>query len=90
MALAEGDGPKHVDSRLTLGFLALHNDQVWISTAIGFARLLYGRHAVIDLVGLVRIPPAQPKARWVRHDHINVVLAVPRQLLLPLGKNNCR
>ena len=25
VTLAEGDGPRHVDSRLTLGFLALHN-----------------------------------------------------------------
>ena len=38
-------------------------------------RLLYGRRAKVDLVDLVRFPPAPPKRRWVRRAHLDAVLA---------------
>ena len=38
-------------------------------------RLLYGRRAAVDLIDLVRFPPAQPKPRWVQRTDIDAVLA---------------
>ena len=38
-------------------------------------RLLYGRRAAVDLIDLVRFPPAPPKPRWVHRTHIDAVLA---------------
>ena len=42
---------------------------------IHLVRLLYGRRAAIDLIDLVRFPPAAPKPRWVRRSHLDAVLA---------------
>ncbi len=42
---------------------------------IHLVRILYGRRAAVDLVDLVRFPPAPPKPRWVQRTHIDAVLA---------------
>ncbi len=42
---------------------------------IHLVRLLYGRRAAVDLIDLVRFPPAPPKPRWVRRNHLDAVLA---------------
>ena len=42
---------------------------------IHLVRLLYGRRAAVDLIDLVRFPPAPPKPRWVPRTHIDAVLA---------------
>ena len=42
---------------------------------IHLVRLLYGRRADVDLIDLVRFPPAPPKPRWVQRTHIDAVLA---------------
>ena len=42
---------------------------------IHLVRLLYGRRAAVDLIDLVRFPPAPPKPRWERRSHLEAVLA---------------
>ena len=37
-------------------------------------RLLYGRRAAVDLIDLVRFPPAPPQPRWVHRSHLDAVL----------------
>ena len=42
---------------------------------IHLVRLLYGRRAAVDLIDLVRFPPAPPKPRWVHRAQIDAILA---------------
>ena len=42
---------------------------------IHLVRLLYGRRAAVDLIELVRFPPAPPQPRWVQRTHIDAILA---------------
>lgn len=53
---------------------------------IHLVRLLYGRRAAVDLVDLVRFPPAPPQPRWVQRTHIDAVLAQ----LMPGSKTRVR
>ncbi len=41
---------------------------------IHLVRLLYGRRAAVDLIDLVRFPPAPPQPRWVHRSHLDAVL----------------
>lgn len=41
---------------------------------IHLVRLLHGRRTTVDLIDLVRFPPAPPKPRWVQRTHIDAVL----------------